>query len=102
MRVSQVSTADPATVAVPSVPDGARPEHEPAGWRGLLRAHWLFAALLLVGTALRVVTWLAYQPAIFYTDAYRYLDNIGPENPQYLDPIGYSLYILKPLVPLGG
>ncbi|HEY1571902.1 MAG TPA: hypothetical protein VGG05_11190 [Pseudonocardiaceae bacterium] len=101
MRPAQVSTE---TVMVPSDTDGTPDESTPtrSGWRGLARVHWLFGVFLLVGVGLRVVTWLAYQPAIFYTDAYRYLDNIGPENPQYLDPIGYSLYILKPLVPIGG
>ncbi|HEX5118577.1 MAG TPA: hypothetical protein VFW65_25620 [Pseudonocardiaceae bacterium] len=101
MRAAQASTA---TVTVPSDTDGTPEKATPdrGGWRGLVRAHWLFGVFLVLGIGLRVVTWLAYQPAIFYTDAYRYLDNIGPENPQYLDPIGYSLYILKPLVPLGG
>jgi hypothetical protein len=65
-------------------------------------ANRLFTVLLLAGTALRVVTWLAYQPAMLYTDSYRYLDNIGPENPGSLDPIGYSLFILKPLVGIDG
>lgn len=68
----------------------------------LLRRNWLFVALLIVGLGLRVVTWLAYQPAIIYTDSYYYLENVGPLNPQYLDPIGYPLFVLKPLLPLGG
>jgi hypothetical protein len=67
-----------------------------------LRTNWLFEVLLLLGVVLRVMTWLAYQPALLYTDSYNYLQNIEPLNPQYLDPIGYSLYVLKPLVPLGG
>jgi hypothetical protein len=68
----------------------------------LLRANRLFTVLLLAGLVLRVLAWLAYQPALLYNDAYNYLDNIGPLNPQYLDPIGYPLFVLKPLVPLGG
>jgi hypothetical protein len=70
--------------------------------RALVRTNWLFSPLLLAGLALRVITWLAYQPALLYNDAYNYLANIGPLNPQYLDPIGYPLFVLRPLVPLGG
>jgi hypothetical protein len=69
---------------------------------GWFQTNWLFEVLLLLGVALRVMTWLAYQPALLYTDSYNYLNNIEPLNPQYLDPIGYALYVLKPLVPLGG
>lgn len=68
----------------------------------LVRAHWLLSALLVLGLALRVLTWLAYQPALLYTDSFYYLGNVGPLNPQYLDPIGYPLLVLKPLLPLGG
>lgn len=70
--------------------------------RGWLRANWLLEVLLLLGVALRVMTWFAYQPALLYTDSYNYLNNIEPLNPQYLDPIGYPLFVLKPLVPIGG
>jgi hypothetical protein len=102
MATSQADLlADTNTTPVP--PADQAPDVSRGGrFSWLLRAHWLFSALLLLGVGLRVVTWLAYQPALLYTDSYRYLDNIGPENPQFLDPIGYSLFVLKPLVPLGG
>lgn len=70
--------------------------------RALLAAHWLITALLVLGVALRVITWLAYRPALIYTDSYYYLYNVDPLNPQYLDPIGYPLFVLKPLIPIGG
>lgn len=68
----------------------------------LLARNWLLTALLVAGVALRVITWLAYQPALIYTDSYYYLYNVAPLNPQYLDPIGYPLFVLKPLLPIGG
>jgi Glycosyl transferase family 2/Dolichyl-phosphate-mannose-protein mannosyltransferase len=49
-----------------------------------------------------VMSWFAYHPAIIYTDSQYYLDNTGPLDPQFLDPIGYPLLILRPLLPLGG
>jgi hypothetical protein len=70
--------------------------------RGLVTTHWLFTILLVLGTALRVMTWFAYQPALIYTDSYYYLYNVEPLNPQYLDPIGYPLFVLRPLLPIGG
>jgi hypothetical protein len=68
----------------------------------LLRRNWLFVALVIVGVGLRVIAWLAYQPALLYTDSYYYLDNVAALDPQYLDPIGYSLFVLKPLLALDG
>lgn len=73
-----------------------------AGAGAFVRRHWLVGALLLAGLALRVLTWLAYQPAILYTDSFYYLDNVGRLDPQFLDPIGYPLFVLKGLLPLGG
>jgi hypothetical protein len=69
---------------------------------GLLRRNWLFVALVIIGVTLRVIAWLAYQPALIYTDSYYYLQNVALLNPQYLDPIGYPLLVLKPLLSVGG
>jgi hypothetical protein len=49
-----------------------------------LRRHWLAAALLAVGLALRVLVELAYRPALFL-DAERYLYNAYGN-----DPVGYE------------
>jgi hypothetical protein len=49
-----------------------------------LRRHWLAAALLAVGLALRVLVQLAYRPALFL-DAERYLYNAYGN-----DPVGYE------------
>ena len=45
-------------------------------WRTTLRTHWLFAIILGLGLALRVISWLAYQPAMMYIDSFRYVPNL--------------------------
>jgi hypothetical protein len=57
--------------------------------------------LLAAGAALRVVALLAYQPALLFTDSYRYLANLTALDPDQLDPVGYDL-LLRVLLPLGG
>jgi hypothetical protein len=59
----------------------------------LLRAHWLFAALLAAGAALRAVTYLAYRPALFYADSFWYLHNAEEFVPQERKPIGYAAFL---------
>ncbi|HET9117251.1 MAG TPA: glycosyltransferase family 2 protein, partial [Pseudonocardiaceae bacterium] len=65
------------------------------------RVHWMLLALLATGIGLRVLTVLAYQPAILYIDSFSYLDNIHDLRPDGLRPIGYDL-ILNLLLPFGG
>ncbi|WP_116050097.1 glycosyltransferase family 2 protein [Amycolatopsis palatopharyngis] len=68
---------------------------------GLLRRHWLLCVLLAAGIVLRVLTWLAYQPALLYIDSFRYLANVDALRPDQLNPIGYDL-VLGPLLSIGG
>ncbi|HEY2695933.1 MAG TPA: glycosyltransferase family 2 protein [Pseudonocardiaceae bacterium] len=68
---------------------------------GFARSHWLFLVVLLLGAALRMCAFIAYQPAILYVDSFRYLDNLFALDPTQLDPIGYDL-ILRVLLHLGG
>src|SRR5215469_14892230 len=51
-----------------------------------VRRHWLATALLAAGLAFRVLTQLAYRPALFYIDTTRYLYNVA----QGMDPVGYK------------
>ena len=60
------------------------------------RQHWLFAIVFCAGLALRIVTQLAYSPALVYIDTYRYLHGDSS-----LDPLGY-LALLWPLQRAGG
>ncbi|MEC3976421.1 glycosyltransferase family 2 protein [Amycolatopsis sp. H20-H5] len=66
-----------------------------------LRRHGFLLLLLAAGAALRVVTWLAYRPALLYIDSFRYLDNLHALRADQLNPIGYDL-VLRPLLALGG
>jgi glycosyltransferase involved in cell wall biosynthesis len=66
-----------------------------------LRRHWMLLVLLGLGAGLRVLTVLAYQPAILYIDSFPYLDNFHELRPDELRPIGYDL-ILQLLLPFGG
>jgi hypothetical protein len=50
-----------------------------------LRRHWLGAALLAAGLALRVLAEVSYRPALFYIDSQRYLTNSDG-----MDPVGYK------------
>jgi hypothetical protein len=62
----------------------------------MLRYHWLAAVLIVAGTVLRVITWMAYHPAIFYIDSIKYLYRGW----QGSDPLGYKVP-LKILLAVG-
>ena len=62
----------------------------------------MFLAVLGVGVALRVVTQIAYRPALLYIDSYRYLGNLHDLNPaKTSQPIGYVLLLLRPVLSVG-
>jgi hypothetical protein len=69
----------------------------PARIPGLVRRHWLMTALLILGLALRVLSKLAYQPALVYIDTLKYLYGVYPGS----DPAGYQA-VLNLLMPLRG
>jgi 4-amino-4-deoxy-L-arabinose transferase-like glycosyltransferase len=64
--------------------------------RTLVHRHWLFTAVFCAGLALRIVTQIAYSPALVYIDTYRYLHGDSS-----LDPLGY-LALLWPVQHAGG
>ena len=59
-----------------------------------LRTHWLITLLVVVGAALRVLTVVAYKPAImFFGDSYAYIvaaERLQPPNDR---PFGYSFVL---------
>jgi hypothetical protein len=61
----------------------------------LLRRHWIFAALLVAAVGLRVITQIAYRPALFYIDSFKYLTGSSG-----YDPEGYR-FLLAPIVWVG-
>ena len=58
----------------------------------LARRHWLFTVLLALGLVLRILTQIAYRPALLYIDSTKYLLGAYPGD----DPPGYQL-ALKPV-----
>ncbi|EID54943.1 glycosyltransferase family 2 protein [Saccharomonospora xinjiangensis] len=68
---------------------------------GFLRRHWLLLVLLAGGITLRVLVWLAYEPALLYIDSFRYLNNLDALRPTDLNPLGYTV-VLKVLFAFGG
>lgn len=68
--------------------------------RLFLRQNWLFVTFMALGTALRVITWLAYQPSILYIDSFRYLNMLIRPAVDGIDPIGYTV-IIYPFMMIG-
>jgi hypothetical protein len=62
-----------------------------------LRRHWALALLLAAGLVLRVMTQLAYQPALIYIDSKKYVTNEW----EGADPVGYTLLLLRPVLWFG-
>jgi hypothetical protein len=65
-----------------------------------LRTHWFFAVILTVGAVGRVLTMVAYGPALLYIDSFSYLRNVGPLTPGSNEPVGYAL-VLRLLLDVG-
>ena len=63
---------------------------------GLVRRHWLVAALVAVGLVLRMLAMIAYHPALIYVDTLKYLYGASPG----ADPLGYK-YILRIVLVVG-
>lgn len=70
--------------------------------RTIFARHWPFIVLAAVGVALRVLAWIAYQPALLFGDSFRFLGNVGIYDPSNLNPIGYELFVLTPALAVDG
>ncbi len=82
-----------------AVRSGRRTATSAHGLRAAARRHALFLGVLGIGAALRVVTQLAYWPALLFEDSYRYLDNVDELDPGNPRPLGYPIF-LRLLLPL--
>ncbi len=80
----------PSTVAGRLCASGPRASGRLAAW---VRRHWPLALLLTAGLALRILTQVAYRPALFYIDSIKYIFGAYPGD----DPPGYQL-VLKPFL----
>ena len=54
-----------------------------------------------VGVALRVITQIAYRPALLFIDSYRYLDLLDTLDPTRSQTLGYDFFVLWPLLKVG-
>jgi hypothetical protein len=85
-----VSLARPATLIGALIGAGRRGVRAAREWPRLAlpaaRRHWLMTALLAGGVALRVISQIAYRPALLYIDTLKYLYNAWPGT----DPLGYK------------
>lgn len=66
----------------------------------LARGHWLLWIMLAVGLVLRLITWLAYQPALLAIDSFGYIRNLETMRMDGFSPVGYNL-ILTALLAVG-
>jgi Glycosyl transferase family 2 len=68
----------------------------------VIRRHWPFLTILVAGAVLRVLSMIAYRPAIFYIDSIAsYLTPLGNLDPTGQDPIGYDMILLRPVLAVG-
>ena len=69
--------------------------------RAIATRHWLFLILFGIGVALRVITQIAYRPALLFIDSYRYLDLLDTLDPTRSQTLGYDFLVLWPLLKVG-
>ena len=116
LAAPRAAPADPETAAADVRDDGSPEVGRSAGDRlgaarrrraeavrrvgATLRTHWFFALVLAVGATGRVLTMVAYGPALLYIDSFSYLKNMGPLSPTGNEPIGYPL-VLRLLLDVG-
>ena len=62
-----------------------------------IRLHWIASILVALGLVMRLLTQVAYQPAIVYIDTLKYLYDAWPGS----DPVGYKVP-LKMILKMGG
>jgi glycosyltransferase involved in cell wall biosynthesis len=73
----------------------------------MMRQHWLFTTLLVVGIGLRLSVVYAYRPAILYVDSMTiYLNHLPGSRMPYTtidspDPLGYNIFWLRPVLAIG-
>ena len=66
----------------------------------IVRRHWVFGLLLAAGLMLRVVAQLGYEPALLFIDSKKYIFGTDFSNNGWgsLDPLGYTLLVLRPVL----
>ncbi len=62
--------------------------------------HWVLALLMAAGLVLRVLAGLAYQPALLFIDSDKYIfgTDFTVNDLGKVDPLGYTLLVLRPVL----
>ncbi|MBR7832910.1 glycosyltransferase family 2 protein, partial [Actinospica durhamensis] len=81
----------PAAPAPTPAPGGAARRMRRLGL--MLRTHWFFTLVCALGLAGRILTMVAYRPALLYIDSFGYLANAGTLSPTGSEPIGYPILL---------
>jgi hypothetical protein len=95
-RVSPASVQEDTRTPETTPAEAERRRGRIAWGARLARRHWALVALLVAGSALRVLTQLAYRPALLYIDSTKYLLH-GMEE---YDPVGYRA-LVRPVLWFG-
>jgi hypothetical protein len=91
---SQDDARDGERAAASGAPSPPRLRRAVAGLAGLIRRHRLFSLALLLAVVIRVLTILAYRPAmLFRLDSFDYLWGAVHLSPNVVNPSGYSLFL---------
>ena len=101
-----VDPAGPSVRPSPAEPAGRTPSAAPSQppptsrWSGAARlcrvtarANWLFLIVFGLGAVGRLLTMIAFPPAMMYVDSYGYLANSVALDPQSMDPLGYAVFL---------
>ncbi|MQA84645.1 MAG: hypothetical protein GEV03_08490 [Streptosporangiales bacterium] len=69
---------------------------------GLAGRHWLFLLFFVLGTALRAMVQLTYQPVLFaFFDSFAYFNHVYGPPPDSQRPLGYPIGFMRPLLLTG-
>ncbi len=91
--------ASPGTAAA-ARPAGSRLDRAVWAVTGAARRHWVLGLLLAAGLALRAVTQVGYEPALLFIDSKKYIfgTNFNTTYWGSFDPLGYTLFVLRPVL----
>ena len=66
----------------------------------VLRRHWLLGLLLAAGLVLRAIAQVGYEPALLFIDSKKYIfgTDFAYTNWGSFDPLGYTLFVLRPVL----
>lgn len=111
-EVTEITTAPPSStptvVAPTTVPAATAPTAPPSeaavetrhprvrglGFRALIGRHKFFSVIFTIGVALRIITMIGYQPAMWFNDSFDYLHAALRFYPHPIRPDGYSFLLL--------